>query len=89
MRGTRDTSRAALQMMIESGAAGMQQARVLLYLRRKHRALTRNEIAEAMGIRLSAICGRVNELLKSRLLTELPRRPCRITGVNAHPVMAA
>ena len=63
-----------------------QQTRILAMLERSGRPMTRGEIAAISGIALSAVCGRVNELVKVGSLIELDRRQCRITGRSAHPV---
>lgn len=83
-----DTSIAAYHAM--GPRLGVQQNQVVgLLARNVHRDYTRSEIAEATGMRLSSVCGRVAELLERQMLTEGPRRPCRVTGVNAHPLRLA
>ncbi len=47
---------------------------------------SRKELSKITGFELSAICGRVNELLSIGLLEELESRKCSITGKNIHPV---
>ena len=47
---------------------------------------SRKELSRLTGFELSAICGRVNELLGLGLLEELASRKCSITGKNIHPV---
>lgn len=67
-----------------------QQAEIIAFLGKHcHRDHTRGEIAEATGMRLSSVTGRVNELLHRFVLNEGPRRPCRVTGINAHPLRLA
>lgn len=82
------TSRVAFHEHRDSGRLTAQQEAVRRVVER-HGALTRNEIATASGIRLSAVCGRVNELVAIGVLDELPRRPDRHTGIAAHPVRIA
>ena len=69
----------------ESGKAMSQWAAIYDYLVLRL-PLTRSEISARTGIRLSSVCGRVNELIKAGLLEESPRRDCRITNEPAHPV---
>jgi predicted transcriptional regulator len=84
---TADTSRDAFHVHQASGKLGAQQEQILAFLRRPpHQPCTRSEIAEATGIKLSAVCGRVNELLALGDLEELPRRRCTVTTSSAHPV---
>jgi predicted transcriptional regulator len=81
-----ETSLDAFAAMLDSGAIGRQQAQILVHLRTTNATLTRSEIAEQTGIRLSAVCGRVRELLDASKLVELPRRACTVTGSQAHVV---
>jgi len=48
--------------------------------------MTRNEIAEATGIRLSSVCGRVAELMEEKSLHDGQKRTCTITGELVHVV---
>lgn len=83
-----DTSIAAYHAM--GPRLGRQQRTILQHMaKHAHRDFTRSELAEATGERLSSICGRSRELLERQMLTEGPRRPCRVTGVNAHPLRLA
>lgn len=79
-----DTSRLALRGLRAAGKIGPQQQRVLDALARSLSPLTRNEIAEAAGLRVASACGRVAELIECGAIQELPRRPCSITGESAH-----
>lgn len=72
-----DTSIAAYHAM--RPRLGGQQNQVVGFLARNvHRDYTRSELAEATGMRLSSVCGRVAELIERR-----------VTGVNAHPLRLA
>jgi predicted transcriptional regulator len=84
-----DTNLDAFASLLDSGAIGRQQAQILIHLRTTGASLTRNEIAAQTGIRLSAVCGRVRELLDAGKLEELPRRACTLSGIGAHPVRIA
>lgn len=47
----------------------------------QNEALTRRQISKVLGIETSCIAGRVNELLSSGAIHELPETaPCPITG---------
>lgn len=81
----RDTSIAAYRSM--GPRLSSQQRTIIAFLaRHASRDYTRAELAEAIPMRLTSICGRVNELLKLHILIERPRRPDRHTGIAAHPV---
>lgn len=85
----RDTSREAYQQHRSSGHLQAQEQRVLDHLgAHPGRAFTRAELAQETGIRLSAICGRVNALVKLGLVVEPYRRQCTVTGSNAWAVRA-
>lgn len=69
---------------------GQQQRTIVAFLaKRCERDWTRGELAQATGMRLSSVCGRVKELADLKVIDELPRRPCRTTGVQAHPIRLA
>lgn len=81
-----DTSLEAYREHRESGDLGAQQKKIMLFFHLKGGEHTRSELAEKIPMRLSSVCGRVNELIKLGYLVECVRRPCRVTGINAHPV---
>ena len=87
-RGSRDTSKDALAEHRSSGKLGAQQQQVFAALTRSGQAFTRAELAQRTGIRLSAICGRISELLALQVITEGPRRQCGVTGKNSHVLEA-
>lgn len=58
----------------------------MLWFHGKQGEHTRSEIAEATGMRLSSVCGRVNELIDLGYLEDAPRRVCWVTGKSAHAV---
>lgn len=69
---------------------GQQQRTIVAFLaKRCERDWTRGELSEATGLRLSSCCARCHELRKLHIIDELPRRPCRTTGVQAHPIRLA
>lgn len=69
----------------DSGALG-KQCRQLLGSMRWTIEYTRSELAIASGLRLSSVCGRVNELMDAGYLVEGPVRPCRVTGKRVSTV---
>jgi hypothetical protein len=81
----RNISIAAYEKHIESGKQASQWMRIYEYLG-THSPRTRSELSEYAGIRLSSVCGRVNELIKAKLVIEDARRECRVTGEPAHTV---
>lgn len=70
----------------ETGLLGTQ-CEWLLFLMQRGRDYSRSELADLSGLRLSSVCGRVNELLAVGRLTEAPRRVCLVTGRTVKPVM--
>jgi DNA-binding MarR family transcriptional regulator len=89
LHATADTSRDAFSIHKASGKLTGQQYAIVAFLSTHKGAWTRSELAEQTGIKLSAICGRVSELLHLGPIEELPRRRCGVTGSNAHPVQLA
>lgn len=87
---TAQTSIDAYYAFIAGPKLGQQQKAIIAHLaKHAHRDFTRAELADATGIRLSSICGRVNELRERYVIEEAPRRPCGVTRVNAHPIRLA
>jgi len=80
-----DTSIAAYREHKDTGKLG-KQASTLLAKMNPNRDYSRKELSRETGIELSAICGRVNELLSIGLLEELEPRKCNITGKRIHPI---
>lgn len=73
---------------IESGEALKQWMKVLNALRAHEKPFTRSELSDLTGIRINAVCGRVNELIKAGLVSEGDRRKCESTGKQAHELTA-
>lgn len=71
----------------ESGRLG-KQALFLVQFIAEHtdRDWSRAELAEQTGLRLSSVCGRVNELIHSRHVEVQPNRRCQVTGKTVSPV---
>lgn len=84
----RGASRSAYRKLIANGGLSAQQILVAKGVR-KHGPVTRAELAAKLNIRINAICGRANELLKAGVIKErVNRRACFITGYAAHPLYA-
>jgi len=69
----------------DTGKLGKQASAVLERMS-PAKDYSRRELASLTGFDLSAICGRVNELLALGMLEELSPRKCSITGKNIHPI---
>lgn len=71
-----------------SGRLGAQALEIVQFLaNRTDRDFSRAEIAEILGLRLSSICGRVNELIKSDHVEQSAQtRRCQVTGKTVRPV---
>lgn len=85
---TRETSIQAYRRLQESGRDIPQRLRIYAALY-PDKAMTRAELEQATGIRLSSVCGRVKELLSDGYLDDRETRKCRITGENVHVVTLA
>ena len=73
-----ETSLSAYASLRDEGKIQPQETRVLMAIC-EHGPLTREEIAEATGMRLSAVCGRVNSLVADRHLVERGTRMNPVT----------
>lgn len=74
---------------IQSGKALPQWCRILDYIKR-HPNVTRAQLEKALGMRISSVCGRVNELKAATLVREsLNRITCPVTGEEAHTLRLA
>jgi hypothetical protein len=71
----------------DSGKLGEQAQAIVDFLARHgSRDWSRAELSEALDMRLSSVCGRVNELLRSRHIDAAPVRPCSVTGKRVNTV---
>jgi predicted transcriptional regulator len=73
---------------IDSGKAETQWMKIFTFMD-SHVPLTRSEISETLGMRMSSVCGRIHELIEAGLLKEGDRRRCEITGEPAHTLESA
>lgn len=81
------TSAENYELHLRSGKVGTQKERVLAFLRaNQYHNFSRAELAKELGLPLSSICGRVNELMETGVISERPQRLCAITGNTINPV---
>lgn len=70
-----------------SGKLGKQALALVKFLAlHTERDWSRAELAQATGMQLSSICGRVNELIHSMHIEPAPQRKCFITNKTVNPV---
>lgn len=70
-----------------SGRLGDQARSIVEFLAvRTGTDWSRGELADTMRLRLSSVCGRVNELLASGHIEVATVRPCRMTGKRVETV---
>jgi len=82
-----DTSLLAFDFNARHGITAATEQKVIEGLTKAGEPLTRQEITQHTGMVINTVCGAVNALVnKYKLLVELPRRKCRVTGRQAHPV---
>ena len=74
----RQTSLLAIQDIRSDGTAQTQRNKIRDFLK-KFDGLTRNEISRLLGIKINAVCGRTNELMKSQLVYEEGKRKDRFS----------
>lgn len=70
-----------------SGKLGAQAREIVEFLAlHTDRDWSRAELSEALALRLSSVCGRVNELLHSQHVELGVTRACQITGKKVNTV---
>jgi len=79
----RSISLEAYKRHIASGKQETQWMKIFAFMEDRT-PMTRSEISEITGMRMSSVCGRVHELLEAGLIREGDRRQCNITGEPAH-----
>ena len=73
----------------ESGKLGQQAVSIYGFLvMHPNRDWSRHELAKAMNIPLSSVCGRINELLHQGHVVTVNKRSCAITGKTINAVRA-
>ena len=78
----------SIQAYREHKAQGLcgKQAQSILDFMHPGMGYSRRELARKMGLDLSSVCGRVNELLELGMLKEGSKRRCTITHKTIIPV---
>ncbi len=77
----------AYRHLKKTGIINQQEFDIVDYLLRTgNKAMTRRELSEGTGILISSIAGRVNRLLKKKVLAESLKRKCKISGMKVTPV---
>jgi len=80
------TSRLAYREHEDAGQVGKQASEILAFMLRRRADWSRSELAEELVMRLSSVCGRVNELMEAGKIVHAPMRKCRVTGRKVNPV---
>jgi predicted transcriptional regulator len=78
----------AYKRHIDSGKQATQWMKIYTFIDGRM-PMTRSEISETLGMRMSSVCGRIHELVEAGLLRECDRRRCEITGEPAHTLESA
>lgn len=73
------TKALAYQQILESGKAGSQRVEIAKYLK-SHGSKSRRDLAVEMGYDLSAVCGRVNDLIASGAVEVTGTKTCKYSG---------
>ncbi len=77
----------AYRHLKSNGIINQQEFDIIDYLLRTgNKALTRREIEAGTGIRGGSVAGRVNSLLKKKILSEALNRICKISEMTVTPV---
>ncbi len=84
----RSTSTLAYQYIKNSGKRDTQVGQILNCLEDQELStdLTLKEISRLTGLEINAVSGRVNGMKKDGLVSEAPKRQCRVTGRWVTPV---
>ena len=81
----RITSRIAYKNIIKEGKSDSQQGYIVRLLKHEF-PLSRREIAKATNIEISAVSGRVNELINMGIVEETTIRKCMFSKRLVKPV---
>lgn len=84
----RSTSTLAYRDIKNSGKRDTQVGQILNCLEDQELStdLTLKEISRLTGLEINAVSGRVNGMKKDGLVSEAPKRQCRVTGRWVTPV---
>jgi hypothetical protein len=74
------------QRMKTTGELGRVQQEIMGVIGAWPRDYSLQEIAQASGLAINTVSGRVNELRKKGELEQGPSRPCKVTGRTIRPV---
>jgi Mn-dependent DtxR family transcriptional regulator len=80
------TSKLAYREHRDAGKALTQEREIFEFIKKSRASWSRSELAERLGIRLSSVCGRVNELIADGKVTHADPRTCLVTGKTVRPV---
>jgi hypothetical protein len=74
----------------DSGKLGTQAKALLNFIQSMPagKDISRLELAEAVEMRLSSVCGRINELIAAGLIAPSENRKCGVSGKTICPVKA-
>lgn len=68
----RQTSLLSYDALVLDGTLGKQAMQIVKFMRSNYPLVfTRNQISMMTGIRINAVCGRVNQLVKDKYLEEV------------------
>lgn len=90
--GVRDTSIEAYRKLAATGKLSGQQKIVFDYLKASIGGRTRQEIARDTGLKINAVCGRVNELMNDfspPLVYEPRKKTCSVTKEKVNAIEVA
>lgn len=80
----------SLDALTASGTKDAQLIAIMNFMRDVHQAaFIRNQLSRTLGIQLSSVCGRVNELIGDGQLVRYGRVKDAITGRSVETVRAA
>ena len=84
----KDTSKIAKKELDTKGITKTQKEKILKYIKEINRPVTRNEIADALGFSINAVCGRVWTLINEdkELIEEEEKVFCSVSGFKCHAV---
>ena len=80
------TSAQAYREIQGDGTTATQTEKILAFLRSSDSPVTRREAGEATGMELGAVAGRVNELIKSKVVVECGKTTDPKTNRKVHMI---
>lgn len=84
----KNTSKIAKKKIDSKGITRTQKEKILKYVKEVNRPVTRNEIANALGFSINAVCGRVWTLINEdkELVEEEDMILCSVSRFKCHAV---